>query len=186
MADGTYQPAVYRKQGSTEWVVASGGKFTVESGGVVDVESGGSFKLAGTAVAATAGELNLNDGQVAGVTWTISTTSAYIKTILGQLTDAAGSNIAGAKYVPIMLLTGLNSSGFIAMTTLDTLTTGANAAVCSVSVPVAGVPLAHVLSSTGGLFSLNWSDTGKIATYIGAVMPNGTVDVSTDAITTTG
>lgn len=37
MADGTYQPKVYRKQGGDEWVVASGGKITVEDGGEIDM-----------------------------------------------------------------------------------------------------------------------------------------------------
>ncbi len=36
MADATYQPKVYRKQGGDEWVVASGGKITVESGGDIE------------------------------------------------------------------------------------------------------------------------------------------------------
>ena len=35
MADTTYQPAVYRKQGGDELVVANGGKITVESGGAI-------------------------------------------------------------------------------------------------------------------------------------------------------
>lgn len=39
MADATYQPLVYRKQGGDELVVASGGKITVESGGEIDMES---------------------------------------------------------------------------------------------------------------------------------------------------
>ncbi len=39
MADETYQPKVYRKQGGDEFVVASGGKITVESGGELDLES---------------------------------------------------------------------------------------------------------------------------------------------------
>lgn len=33
----TYVPKIYRKQGGTEFVVASGGKITVESGGVVEI-----------------------------------------------------------------------------------------------------------------------------------------------------
>ena len=46
----SYNGKVYRKPGGNELVVASGGS--------IDVESGGSLKLAGTAVAATAPELN--------------------------------------------------------------------------------------------------------------------------------
>jgi hypothetical protein len=37
MADETYQPKVYRKQGGDEFVVSSGGAITVESGGKVGV-----------------------------------------------------------------------------------------------------------------------------------------------------
>ena len=40
MADGTYQPGVYKKQGGNELVVASGGKVIVEPGGQVLDESG--------------------------------------------------------------------------------------------------------------------------------------------------
>lgn len=36
MVDATYQPAVYRKQGGSELVVASGGTITVETGGVIN------------------------------------------------------------------------------------------------------------------------------------------------------
>lgn len=40
MADATYQPKVYFKQGGDELVVASGGTLTVESGATVDLASG--------------------------------------------------------------------------------------------------------------------------------------------------
>ena len=46
MADATYQPKVYRKQGGDEQVVASGGTVTVESGGTIAVESGGLIRTA--------------------------------------------------------------------------------------------------------------------------------------------
>ena len=45
MADGTYQPKVYEKQGGAELVVASSGKITVESGGYINVYDGGYIKL---------------------------------------------------------------------------------------------------------------------------------------------
>ncbi len=58
MADATYGPKVYKKDGGDREVVASGGSLDVESGGEIDIESGGSLKLAGTAITATAAELN--------------------------------------------------------------------------------------------------------------------------------
>lgn len=36
MADKSYQPKCYRKQGGDEWVIANGGKITVESGGQIN------------------------------------------------------------------------------------------------------------------------------------------------------
>ena len=59
MADETYLPKVYREQGGDRQVIASGGSLDVESGGEIDIESGGSLKLAGTAINATAAEINM-------------------------------------------------------------------------------------------------------------------------------
>ena len=58
MVDLSYDPLIYRETGAKRMVVASGGSFDVESGGEIDIESGGSLKLAGTAITATAAELN--------------------------------------------------------------------------------------------------------------------------------
>ena len=46
----SYNVLVYREQGGSRMVVASGGSFDVESGGEIDVESGGTFKLQGVDV----------------------------------------------------------------------------------------------------------------------------------------
>ena len=60
MADETYQPKTYRKDGGDELVVASGGKITVESGGSLKVDGVTVDKdtLAMTDLTATAAELN--------------------------------------------------------------------------------------------------------------------------------
>lgn len=70
MADVTYTPKVYRKQGGDEQVVASGGTITIESGGVIAVAAVGGLKIGGenvgvatiADVTASAAELNLLDG----------------------------------------------------------------------------------------------------------------------------
>jgi len=46
----------YMEQGGARWVI--GGSLDVVSGGDLDIESGGALKIAGTAVTATAAELN--------------------------------------------------------------------------------------------------------------------------------
>lgn len=53
----TYNTLIYKEQG--------GGKLVCASGGVIDVETGGSLELAGTAITATAAELNVMDGVTA-------------------------------------------------------------------------------------------------------------------------
>ena len=58
MADATYTPKVYMTDGGDKQVVASGG--------AIDVESGGALKLAGTAVNATAAEINTLDISAVG------------------------------------------------------------------------------------------------------------------------
>jgi len=45
MADATYAPKVYKKQGGNQLVVASGGTLSVESGGTLDVASGATFSV---------------------------------------------------------------------------------------------------------------------------------------------
>ncbi len=45
MPDATYHPKVYRKQGGSEFVAASGGAITVESGGTLDVQAGATLNL---------------------------------------------------------------------------------------------------------------------------------------------
>jgi hypothetical protein len=56
MADLTYQPLVYMKQGSTELVIASSGLATIESGGSLDVQSGGGIDVQ------SGGDITVEDG----------------------------------------------------------------------------------------------------------------------------
>lgn len=50
--------ANYMEQGGATWHIGNGGDLQVDSGGTIDVESGGTLEIAGTAVTATATELN--------------------------------------------------------------------------------------------------------------------------------
>ena len=88
MADATYNQTNYRQQGAARWVIGSGGSLDVESGGELDIESGGSLKIAGTAVASTAAELDQRalhfqltlgtaDTQYLVIPWACTLTTAY-------------------------------------------------------------------------------------------------------------
>ncbi|MGE5358214.1 MAG: hypothetical protein ACM3NQ_04295 [Bacteroidales bacterium] len=184
MADVTYQPKVYREQGAARFVVASSGSLDVESGGEIDIESGGSLKIAGSSITATAAELNLSDNQVASVTWSITSTSGMAKQIVATLKDAAGTAMVGNQFVRLVLL-GDSAGGSFAGSSVATLTTGEGSMTCKVSVPSSSQSLAYAITSTSGAMSLKWSDTGKTVAYLGAVLPNGSLSITTAAITTT-
>jgi hypothetical protein len=50
MADATYQPGIYRRQGGNELVIAAPGQITVESGGLLSIGAGGLIEDATGAV----------------------------------------------------------------------------------------------------------------------------------------
>jgi hypothetical protein len=117
MADTTYQPKVYRKQGGEELVVADGGIIRVESGGSIISESGAIMTLPD--VALEVGDLALEDakiivgnaaGKAAAVTPTgdVTITNAGVTAIgAGKVTSSMLANGAG---VAALLTAGLGGS----------------------------------------------------------------------------
>jgi hypothetical protein len=72
MADETYGPLVYMKQGAAELVVASSGIVTIESGGGLDIESGGDIDVA------SGGHVDIADGGYLVVPVVSDTSSAAL------------------------------------------------------------------------------------------------------------
>ena len=89
MADGTYQPLVYMKQGGDEMVVASSGLLTVESGGDITVESGGAITIADGAAIASPVVTDTTEANLAnsGVSYIANASSALSTFII----DAPGA-----------------------------------------------------------------------------------------------
>lgn len=125
MADATYIPKVYMKDGGDEQVIASTGKQTVESGGEVDFESGAALKINGTQVTASATELNTLDGVTAG---TVTASKALVvdsnKKINELLVDATSASTSGSTSIePVVVtseMTGAGGVGGRARFQLDT------------------------------------------------------------------
>jgi len=99
MADATYTPSVYRKQDGDELIIASGG--------TLDVESGGSFKLAGTAITATAAELNQFDASATtGVVFGVASgtlSASEINDLKDTQITAIAAPGAGRAVVPLWI-----------------------------------------------------------------------------------
>lgn len=151
MSDATYQPKVYKKQGGTELVIASGGS--------IDIESGGSFKLAGTAVTATAAELNaiagnglsaaelaVLDGVTAGTVTAgkavVTTTDKHIDALVisdGGLALGAGAGTAiTASAAEINLIDGAIAGTSVAS---KALALGADKNTDVLALPVSGLKI---------------------------------------------
>ena len=125
MADQSYLPKVYKKDGGDTLVVASGGAIVVEAGGVMSGAKVGAGPASGTAVVLTAaqtGSICLFDSATAALLytlpapviglaftfiWTVSVTSGTSKII----TDAAGTFLMGPAYLGVAAGTGTTFYG---------------------------------------------------------------------------
>jgi hypothetical protein len=97
MADETYQPKVYKKQGGDELVIANGGEINVETGGIITAN--------GTQASAVA-DLTDNSGGTANDT---------IEAVSGSGADAAiNNNFADLAAKVNALIAALEGAGILA------------------------------------------------------------------------
>jgi hypothetical protein len=129
MADTTYQPKVYRKQGGDELVVADGGTITVQSGGTIVAESGAIMTLPD--IALEVGDLALADakiivGNAAGKAAAVTPTGDVTITNAGATAIGAGkvtsAMLASGAGVAALLTAGLGGSVSILKTDATTKT----------------------------------------------------------------
>jgi hypothetical protein len=124
MVDATYQPKVYMTENGDKQVIASGG--------VVDVESGGSLKIAGTAITATAAEVNKTAGVTAG---TVTASKALV----------VGAN----KNLDVLAVADLKL-GAGAGTSVTATAAEINKLASSGAIVASGTAHVHVTDPTGG------------------------------------
>lgn len=121
----------YTEPGGARDVV--GGSLDVVSGGEIDIESGGSLKLAGTAITATAAELNEVAGKENVLCKYTRVTAAQVNAGLDLLAATAGVTYRVVGFV--MTAIGGNAGGATAVTLADTNTS----AVAITSIAVAAL-----------------------------------------------
>jgi len=164
--------------------IDSGGTETVDSGGTLNVASGGAFKLGGTAVTATAAQLN-NIPPTTSVTAELNTLTGLPAAVTMTATPATGtcavqltfkdSTGAALGHVVSGYLYFSNSAGtaVAAATSAATLTNGA------IQELVTGKADLFITSAAGLLGFTVTAGTGTY--YASIVLPNGRV-VTTGAI----
>lgn len=143
MADGTYQPLVYMKQGGDELVVASAGLITVEDGGkialpvVVDTTAANlaNFGISTIVNASSALSTFVLDAPEAGAQKFIRCDGTFGSTAIGYIDAGSGVSISSTqRYMSIknayatLHLVGINTtSWFVASAVGSSASTGSTA-----------------------------------------------------------
>lgn len=108
----------YTEQGGDRTVI--GGSLDVASGGELDIESGGALKIGGTAVGATAAELNKLDLSAVTETVTEATKASGITAGSRVVKITGGTGFTGL----VLPLPTAAEVGMVKQITLDTITSG--------------------------------------------------------------
>lgn len=196
-----YEPGTNHSDGATRTVI--GGSLDVESGGDLDIESGGALKIAGTAVTASAAELNFVDASVADgtydftrpdagtVTITVSDDDAAAQFALGSttitdiqlLTDGVTGDLLGSETFKVTATTTATATfvGADAASPADTLldTTGAGTITVG-SVDVTSIPVI----TDGGTVTIDGyvqADAGPFVTLASGALTINTIHLATAA-----
>ena len=151
--------------------IRSGTTFAIESGGIVNFESGSSFKIAGTAVTATAAEINALLGSALTTTSTaklqaITATAAEINSLLGS----ALTTTSTAKLQAITAThTEINSLVGSALTTTSTAKLQAlTATSTALNLFMAGVTAGHKLARGVATITTSSDMASGLATVVAA------------------
>jgi len=143
MADDTYMPLVYMKQGGDEQVVASGGTITVEDGGSITLEVVADTTAANMANAGISSIANASsdlstfilDAPAAGVSKYVSCDGTFGSTAIGYIDAGSGVSISSTqRYMTVksayaaMHFVGINTTSWmVAYAVGSTSSTGSTA-----------------------------------------------------------
>ena len=166
MADATYQPKTYRKQGGDEFVVAASGAITVESGGIVDFQTDTVFK--DTTVGVITDRHEFVD--TAAWTGTASTAGAH-----GSWTAPTGSDVLiTGFYLKVVTASATGGAKLDVGTTSASITTAGTDLLTSLTVTGSG-PVGVYYTSTGAptaikLAAGKWITAGATGSQLDALV----------------
>lgn len=122
---------------------------------------------------ATAGELNLNDGQVASATFVVGAEDADVINVAVQLKDAAGADMAIRSGLPWYLSSDANGDA-LATAPNGGIAIGTDGLLIETLDNQAGI----VISEADGDIDVDITDTGTPTMYLVLVLPNGKLAAS--------
>lgn len=127
------------------------------------------LEVSGTAVTATAAELNLLDGQVASATITVGAEDTNVVPVTIQLTDGTGAAIAARACILAYLTTDANGDT-VNSTAGMTIGVGTD----GTALTIVQDKLSLLISEADGDIDLTVTHGDTASTYLQLVMPNGT------------
>lgn len=171
------QTLVHNQQGGVRTVVASGGELDVQSGAEIDIENGGALKIAGTAIAASAAELNVLDGAPASATTlTVGTEGGGGTTInvAIQLKNANSVDLAVRGSVLAYLSNDANGDAIATSAPSGGWAIGTDGLL----IPVVTNKAAQLVSEADGDIDITLTEAGVATWYLILVLPNGLLKAS--------
>ena len=175
---GQQSQGFYVEQGAKRAVVGSGGSLDVKSGGELDIESGGALKLAGTAVTATAAEINELAAQISDFTFAAASAGTNIAEVTITAKQADGTTTVASPVIFHLWLsdaaTGAGLTGTAASGTV-TVKSASGAVIGTLTSKKALV----VQALATGVFILEITDSSKTAYYVCAQTPHGETKIAT-------
>ena len=157
----------------------------------LDIASGSDLKLAGTAISATAAELNVVDGITATVSelnaldaapldvdFVIGSEAGNVINVALQLNDADGTALATRAAVLAYLSDDANGDSLAATAPDGGVAIGTD----GVAIPIVAGKAFLLISEADGDIDLDITETGAATWYLVIVLPNGKL-VSSGAIT---
>jgi hypothetical protein len=177
----TYASLNYMEQGGARWVI--GGSLDVASGGDLDIESGAAVKLAGTAISATAAELNSGaDGIGNSLSFVAAAGGANVSEITVTVKDGSAGTVAAVHHFDLWLSDAATCAGL----------TGATASGAVAAKAASGVDLStytakkalRIQTLATGVYILSITDSAKTGFYVcGAAPGTGKAVASTQLVT---
>jgi len=150
----------------------------LEAEGTTDLAA---LELAGTAVSASAGELNETAGMIGGATWVVGTEASNDVTATLQLEDADGNDLSGMHVVWVYCSDDSGGDGICGSAPDGGIATGTDGATLD---EPEDNKLMMVLSESDGDVDFTLTESGADTFYLVAVLSNGEIVVS-DGFTTT-
>ncbi len=141
------------------------------------VVANGGLKLgsgSGTAVTATAAELNALDSAPLGAAITVGTETANVINVAVQLQDANGVNLAVRGSVMAYLSDDANGDSLVATAPSGGVVIGTN----GLAIPLVAGKAFQLVSEANGALDLNITETGAKTCYLVLVLPNGKLAAS--------